>query len=514
MDRFQEAIEEEAHKLIARHERYAQGLADEFHRRRRRSTSTTLSKQVKRPSYWSVADGFNPYLARARAARIAHSIRKSISNHSYRPRNPIRYDVPKDDGTTRPVSVFQVADSAISRLLYHSLIKRNRAKLSARSYAFRGDLTIHDAIQYLHTELEGEARVFIAEFDFSNYFASIAHDHIRRVLRDEKFLITPEEHRAVNAFLAVTPADAQNYTPFGSGVAALGVPLGTALSLFLANVAAWPLDRRLERLGIGYVRYADDTFMWSKSYGKLTAAVDVLNEELKNIGSTLNFSKSPGISLFTNSKAQSEIRSKSRFTFIGHEFVRLESAEHGLAVGMSKRKLTGVRERVDRLIYYNLLHEPLAGTQDMARLGSVDRDYVVLVWQLRRFIYGRLSERQVQRALNAGVHGIRLSGLLSYYPLVDAFDSLSALDGWLAAQVWLAMRKRARLLAALGAPSPLPPPHGLSREDTLAFMYKSRSTGGILDLRLPSAHRMARLVRMAASIHGPNTVGRIDMSHY
>jgi len=36
-----------------------------------------------------------------------------------------------------------------------------------------------------------------------------------------------------------------------------GIPQGTSISLFLANVAPWDLDRSLERLGVSFVRYAD-----------------------------------------------------------------------------------------------------------------------------------------------------------------------------------------------------------------------------------------------------------------
>lgn len=505
-------IHAEAQKLIVRHERYSRRLTDEFRRRERRSVAPIPKPQTKRPAYWSVADGFNPYLSRARASRIGHSISRSITRRSYRPRNPIVYDVPKEDGSNRQVSVFQVADNAVSRMLYLSLMKRNRAKLSARSYAYRGDLTIHDAIQYIFAELDGEPRLFIAEFDFSRFFENISHDHVYRVLTDEKFLLTPEESDAIGAFMRVRSCQAAAYTALGGDPKTIGLPLGTSLSLFLANVAAWPLDRRLERLGVGYVRYADDTLLWSKDYDRLTAAVDALGEEVNHIGSTLNFEKSPGIRILTDRRAKTEMKATPTFTFVGHKFARLPGRDNRLAAGLSERKTSMVMGRVQELIYYNLLHEPLRGTQELARLSSVDKDYVALVWQLRRYIYGGLSERQLRRSLNGDIHATRFSGLLAYYPLIDDEERLVTLDAWMATQTWLALRKRAKILSGWGIT--LPAPHGVPRAELVRYRYTSRTTGGVLDMRLPSSRRMSELVRRAAMIHGPNTIGRYDPTAY
>lgn len=410
------------------------------------------------------------------------------------------------------VSVFQIADNAVSYIVYASLLERNKAKLSARSYAYRSDITVHDAVQYMLAELDGVGRLYIAEFDFRSFFDSIDHDHVRRVLRDGRFLITPEEACAIEAFMTVPASDAASYTATGGPSRTRGVPLGTSISLFLADVAAWPLDRRLERLGVGYVRYADDTFMWSRDYSRLTAAVDALNEEVQAIGSELNYEKSPGIRLFADARARAELPAAEAFTFIGHTFKRTEASSYNVSLSLGERKLKALKARVEHLIYYNLLHEPLHGTQDPSRLGSVDRDYVTLIWQLRRLLYGRLSERQLRRALNGGIHAVRLSGILAHYPLIDDVDQLIDFDKWVAERIWLSMRKRSKILSSIAGS--LPPPHGVSVQRLVSYQYTSRSTGGVLDIRVPSARRMADLVRQAATIHGPNTVGRIDPAGY
>jgi len=101
----------------------------------------------------------------------------------------------------REVSVFQVADNAVSNLTFSRLIEKNARHLSAHAYAYRRDLTVHDAVLHVFSDFQGKSRTFVAEFDFSKFFDSISHDHIRRVLKDQRFFVTEREHNVIDAFL-------------------------------------------------------------------------------------------------------------------------------------------------------------------------------------------------------------------------------------------------------------------------------------------------------------------------
>lgn len=170
-------ILDEAQRLIRRHERYAQDLTDEFRRRNRRTGAADVPN-ILRPSYWDVDPGFNPYLVRARNERIGRSIRARLRGREYEPRNAVCFEVPKPDGTMREVSVFQVADSAVSRVVFNSLLRKNRQRLSAYSFAYRSDVTVHDAIQHIAADIRDKPRIFVAEYDFTRYFDSILHEHV------------------------------------------------------------------------------------------------------------------------------------------------------------------------------------------------------------------------------------------------------------------------------------------------------------------------------------------------
>src|SRR6202044_153603 len=101
---------------------------------------------------------------------------------------PWESTVPKDGGT-RIVNIYQVADSAVSKMLFNGILKKNLPLMSSRSYAYRRDVSAQNAIQYIRSSFSGQPRLYVAEYDFQKYFDTIDHDHIHRILTDH-FLLT------------------------------------------------------------------------------------------------------------------------------------------------------------------------------------------------------------------------------------------------------------------------------------------------------------------------------------
>lgn len=367
--RVEQEILREATRLIVRHETKGRLLAEEYARRVKRSTTPQPPLRLKRPQHWSVDPGFDPYITRSRSTRISHSIRAALAQRQYRPMHPFAFDVEKADGGTRTVCIYQVADGAMSKMLFEAILKKNLPLLSARAYAYRKDLSAQNAIQYVKSEIINRNRLYVAEYDFSKYFDTISHEHIRRVLRDQ-FLLTEVEREAVEAFMQVGPVMADSYSPTGGPIRQAGIPQGTSISLFLANVAAWELDRELESHGVGFVRYADDTLIWSTDSSRICAAVDSLHSHAEAIGVAVNAAKSPGIRLMVPEGAGGEIVTTHHVDYLGH---RIGTA----GVYMKPAAEERIKARVDQLIFHTLLREPLLGTQNPARLAAnVDHDYV------------------------------------------------------------------------------------------------------------------------------------------
>lgn len=501
----EEAIRSEATKLVKRHEAYAFNLANELRRREARS-GLPQQKVLHRPSYWKVDNGFDPYYVRAHAKPIARSIEGALAECRYRPRPAIDYETKNADGSTRIVSVFQVADSAISSLTFKRLMEKNARHLSANAYAYRIDLSIHNAILHIASDLKQRNRLFVAEFDFAKYFDSISHGHIVRMLDDRRFFITARELHVIRVFLAAPSLKEQNYHIGPHEERTRGIPQGTSISLFLANLAAFPLDRRLERLGVGFARYADDTLIWSDNYADIGHATNLLEDAGREMGVDFNFMKSKGVSLLSPPGMPTEITAQNSLDYLGYSISQKK-------LSIRKRSITRIKRRISNLIFSNLLQEPKRGRFPSDRmLGPIDNDYPVLIYQLRRYLYGGLSEAKLLRFLTRQTPLIRYRGLMSFYPVVDDDDLLRSLDGWMLSSVVRALRLRSQLFSAY-FPGQMPAPHGFSRPQLLQLRHNP-GTGLLEDLRFPSFWRIGHLIRRAAATYGASVVANRKSSAY
>jgi len=409
--------------------------------------------------------------------------------------------VPKPSGGDRGVSIFQVADSAVSRLTFESLLSKNLPLLSSRAYAYRKDVSAQDAVQYMRSELTDRARVFIAEFDFSAFFDSISHEHILRNLHDYRFLMSNVERSVIDAFLTTAAKESGSYVDEENRGREVGVPQGTSISLFLANVAAWDLDRSLERTGVSFTRYADDTLLWSEDYATICKATDVLEAHADAMGVRLNMDKSPGIHLLVQNPSRAEMSAVSSIDYLGYR-VSLGAA------WMKEDSIAKIKDHIQKLVYWNLLHEPMRAMQHPSRIAPhVDRDYVTALSQIRSYLYGDLSERTVQRFQRGEIPSRRFKGVMAAYPLIDDDDQLISLDGWLVNLLYLAMRRRGDLLTAAGFATTAPP-YGLARDEFAKAKTKSARTGETIDMRVPSFRRIARVMKRASALHGAGRIGR------
>ncbi|HTJ68772.1 MAG TPA: reverse transcriptase domain-containing protein [Actinospica sp.] len=498
---FERSLLIECGKLIRRFERYAYELRQEDFRRERRSGKLSRGT-IHRPAYWDTDRLFNPFLVRAASASISRAIGMGLKNGNYQPFNPVLYSVPKSDGSTRQTSVFNIADATISRQVYKTLLKKNISRMSSYSYAYRSDLTVHDAIQHIALDFADQKRIFLAEYDFTKYFDSISHGYLWQLISDKKFFVTDSEKSILESYLNTEPQEQASYQRVSSALKepGVGIPQGTSISLFLANVAAWEIDRALERLGVGFARYADDTLIWSNDYGRICEAVNTLTVLGDKIGAKINLKKSGGVSIFAPNDAPVEMKTKSSVEFVGYSFTHQTT-------GMRKSVAARIKKRISYIIWANLLEQIEKGNHVPSRVTqTIDRDYLVMIKQIRRYLYGNLTEERISRFRDAGITRMNFPGVMSYFPALDNVTQLKDLDGWMLHTIYTSLAKRGKLLHAHGRLS-LPSPHGI-READLPWAKAKSASGKVVDLRMPSFVRMGTLIKDAAAVHGPNAVGK------
>ncbi len=459
-------IEKEAEKLALRHHAYHNALYVENERKHSRSSSPTNLKIVAKPPQWLKDKKFDPFYVKKHAKTIAYSIAKKIETKSYQPFPPATNDIVKSSGGYREVAVYQIPDAAISTLFYHRLLKKNKHRFSSFSYAYRDDRNVHFAIQDIAVELSQNSRLFVAEFDFSKFFDTISHKYLFEQFDQNGFFISVEERCVIKSFLKGRDE---------------GIPQGTSISLFLANLACWKLDKKLEKAGLQFARYADDTVIWSQDYTKITKALDIMTSFSKEVGVALNPKKSLGISLLCPNEMKSEFyKTKECVEFLGYSISVDKVSIRAESVIKMKREIS--------YVLYKHLIQPLKSTPLKAlKIPANNKDEALLsaICEVRRYMYGNLSESMLESYLTGRSNRIFFKGIMSFYPLINDEQQMTSLDGWLVNAVFKAVQKRSKLLVSHRQPRVHSFPFNASRKNLLKGCNRTKVHGKRL-LKYPS----------------------------
>lgn len=482
----------ESEKLIERHHSYHNNLHHEWIRNTARIADVP-KKEVKIPEYWKLDSKFNPFYVRRNAHAIARSISRKIKAKSYEPNHPHLTKIPKPGGGERELTIYQIPDAAVSSYFYSRLLQKNKHRFSSFSYAYRNDRNVHFAIQDIAVNLEQNARTFIAEFDFSDSFGSINHSYLYDQLHANGFLVSQEEEQVIKAFLSRRDK---------------GIPQGTSLSLFLANLVCWKLDKSLEKVGLKFARYADDTVIWSPNYTAICDSFNLVDAFSREAGVSINLKKSDGISLLSKAGLSSEISSKDSFNFLGYSI----GVDH---VSIREKTILRIKKQISYLLYKNLIQplksKPLRGLIIPAN----DRDKALLtaMLQIRRYMYGGLLHRDIVDYIMGRRNTLHFKGVMSFYPLLDDVSQLRELDGWLVSTIERCIHLRAHLLLSHGFDRRHSFPFNVKRNDILDRYRRKRVRGKRL-LEVPSFQLIYRALKRGVLESGIERVMHPESSHY
>lgn len=458
-------IVDESEKLILRYHAYHNNLHQE-HLRNQKRFGITTQKRIEQPNYWKEDQKFNPFYVRKKAKSIAKSIAKNIENKTYEPNPPYIKSIPKLSGGERQISIYQIPDAAVSKLFYYRLLAKNRHRFSSFSYAYRNDRNVHFAIQDIWVDISMNARTFIAEFDFSDFFGSISHSFLKQQYDQNGFFVSDEEIFIIDAFLKNRDK---------------GIPQGTSISLFLANLVCWQLDKNLEREGLRFARYADDTVIWSLDYNNICKAFTVINNFSKIADIQINAKKSDGISLLSREGLPVELaNAKTSLDFLGYS-IAVDK------VAIKNQSVKKIQKQISYLLYRNLI-QPLKGStlrSIMIPNRNKDEAFLTAIMQIRRYLYGGLTDQYLINYLNGRTARINFKGIMSFYPLVNDEDQLKKLDGWLLSTIHRSLKLRAKLLFQHGHHVGYFFPFIETRESLLLRCKRKKIHGKYL-LRIPS----------------------------
>ncbi|WP_046181189.1 reverse transcriptase domain-containing protein [Domibacillus tundrae] len=490
----QDSIDKIARRKIIEHQTYHNNLHLTYEREKRR-IKTPAQKEIKTPEEWSIDKKYNPFYVEKHQKQIAHSIFNKLINGNYKPHAPYLKQIPKKNSDkTRPINIFQIPDEAISNYFYERLLSKNKHRFSSFSYAYRSDKNVHYAIQDIALDIKASPRMFVAEFDFRDFFGSIEHKYLLDQLSKNGFLVSDVERNIIENFLSHFPK---------------GIPQGTSLSLFLANLVCWKLDKRLEKEGLRFARYADDTIIWSEDYQKICKSFDIIHDFSKEAGVEINFDKSEGIHLLSKKGMPSELKAKEHIEFLGYQI-------SGTNVSIKPASLNKIKANISYLLYKNLI-QPLAGnTLQSVEIPSNnnDKDFVTAIMQIRRYLYGNLNEHMLKNYLNGSYKRLNFKGVMSFYPLIDDEEQMKELDRWLLSTILNSIKKRDKLLQKHGHFRSNQFPFNLDKE-TLLSECKHRkiyNKKGLIEI--PSFMRIYQAIQEEVKLKGIEKVMNPKSNQY
>lgn len=204
-------------------------------------------------------------------------IYSKIRVRKYKPLPVKRVEIPKGDGTKRPLGIPSVKDRVLQQAIVQIISPKCEEVFSNNSYGFRPGRRCENAVVKA-LEYFNDGYDWVVDLDLSKFFDNVNQDILMILVHN--IIKDGDTESLIRKFL-------QSGVNIGGTISQtkIGTPQGGNLSPLLANIYLNELDKELEKRELRFTRYADDVLVCVKSEAAanrvMTSVTKWLKEKLR-----------------------------------------------------------------------------------------------------------------------------------------------------------------------------------------------------------------------------------------